>query len=425
MTVSPVTAGLEARIRRAGSGIPRKLQACWPVAAISNSNSSQTSLENAINFGAATGVGVTRARLFRWLRRSLAGLLVLVVAFLALVPIGRYLARAAYEEGKILARRQPIAELIAAPGTDPALRAKLQLVLDARRFAIDSLGLKAADEFTSYSRLDRDTLVLVLSAAYRDSLAFRSWWFPVVGRVPYKGFFDFEQGRREAKQVDADGFDAVLRPASAFSTLGWFNDPLLPTTLSLDSLELANTIIHELVHTTYYAPGEAVFNESLANFVGSRGAERFFRARGQPVAADEVLARWDDERVFGEFWSGLYTALDSAFAAHPGDRPARLIARDTVFSRARLQLRTTLTPRLVTMDSMAIARIRLNTAAVMARRIYLTDLSLFERVYQRTNADIRTTITQLLDLARSDRKAPYDAIRRSLGDVVLPTSADP
>jgi predicted aminopeptidase len=361
---------------------------------------------------------VTRRRVWVWLRRLALGLLVLTAAFLSLVPIGRYLARAGWEEAKILARRKPIVALIADERTDPALRAKLRLVLDARQFAIDSLGLRAKQEFTSFSRLDRDTLVLVLSAAYRDSLAFRQWWFPVVGRVPYKGFFDFEAGKREAKAVDAAGFDAVLRPAAAFSTLGWFNDPILPTTLALDSLELANTVIHELVHTTYYAPGAAVFNESMANFVGSRGAERFFRARGQLTAADDVAQRWQDEMVFGEFWAGLYASLDSAFKAHPGDRAARLLARDTLFTRARVQLRATLPTRLTTMDSTAIARQRLNTASVMARRIYLTDLTLFERVYQRSNSDIRATIAELLTLARSNRKAPYDAVRKSLGVAV-------
>jgi predicted aminopeptidase len=358
---------------------------------------------------------VTRRPALVWLRRSLFAVVLLTAAFLTLVPIGRYLARAAYEEGKILARRTPIAALLADATTDAALRRKLQLVLDARRFAIDSLGLKANQEFTTFSALDRDTLVLVLSAAYRDSLAFRTWWFPVVGRVPYKGFFDFAAGKREAKAVDAAGFDAVLRPAAAFSTLGWFNDPLLPTTLALDSLELANTVIHELVHTTYYAPGQAVFNESVANFVGSRGAERFFRARGQIHTANEVAKRWDEERVFGTFWSGLYTSLDSAFKAHPGDRAARLVARDTVFAHARQLLRTSYAPRLTTMDSSALARIRLNTAAILSRRIYLTDLELFEGVYRREGADIRATIAKLLELARSEPKAPYGAVRKFLG----------
>lgn len=366
---------------------------------------------------------MTRRRAFVLLRRGALALVVLVAAFLSLVPIGRYLARAAWEEGKILARRQPIAALIAAPSTDAVLRAKLQLVLDARRFAIDSLGLTADEEFTTYSRLDRDTLVLVLSAAYRDSLAFRTWWFPVVGSVPYKGFFDFEAGKREAKAVDAAGFDAVLRPASAFSTLGWFNDPLLPTTLSLDTLELANTVIHELVHTTYYAPGQAVFNESLANFVGSRGAERFFRARRQDAAATETVRRWDEERAFGAFWTRLYSALDSAFRANPGDHKLKLLARDSLFRRARAELRAGLGPQVPPMDSAAVSRVRLNTASVLARRIYLTDLELFERVYAAQRSDIRPTIAQLITIAKSDARHPYAALRRHLGEPVVPDSS--
>ena len=92
-----------------------------------------------------------------------------------------------------------------------------------------------------------------------------------------------------AHAATARGFDARLGAASAFSTLGWFNDPLLPTTVRGDSLTLANTVIHELTHNTFYASGGAVFNESFANFVGSRGAERFFRSRGQNAAADEVI----------------------------------------------------------------------------------------------------------------------------------------
>jgi len=132
-------------------------------------------------------------------------------------------------------------------------------VLEARAFAVDSLGLEARRSFTRYTDLGRDTLVLVLSAAHRDRLEPYSWWFPIVGRVPYKGYFDLASARKAADGLRARGFDVYLRPSSAFSTLGWFDDPVLSTTLREDSVDLANTVVHELTHNGFYAPGQAVF----------------------------------------------------------------------------------------------------------------------------------------------------------------------
>src|SRR5262249_3532058 len=155
---------------------------------------------------------------------------VLVVGYLVIAPTGRYVARATWEEAKILAGRRSIAKMVADTTVAPVTRRKLQLVLDARTFAADSLGLKVGHSFATYSQLAHDTLVLVLSVAYRDRLDNYRWWFPVVGSVPYKGYFDFATARAVEQSFQRRGFDTYLRPASAFSTLGWFNDPLVSTT---------------------------------------------------------------------------------------------------------------------------------------------------------------------------------------------------
>jgi predicted aminopeptidase len=341
---------------------------------------------------------------------------VLLGGFLAFTSTGHYLLRAGWEEGKILWRRQPIAELAVDPTTPAPLRAKLGVVLAARAFAGDSLGLRSGKSFTTYSALDRDTLVLLVSGAYRDRLKSYTWWFPIVGRVPYKGYFDFNQARAEYRDLAARGFDANLGVASAFSTLGWFNDPLLPTTLRADSLYVANTVIHELTHNTYYAPGGAVFNESFANFVGARGAERFYLARGQPAAAAEVAARWNDEKVLGRFWASLYAAVDAAFKAHPGDSAsavaARIAARDSLFRAARVQLVQELGPQLKTISLRAIERVRLDNAVLMSRRVYLTDLDLFDTVLSQNRGDLRRTIQAIVAAAKSSDGKPFDALRR-------------
>ncbi len=346
----------------------------------------------------------------------LAALALVLVACLILFPTGRYLLRAGWEEARILARRQSITALVTDSATPPGLRSKLALVLAARQFAHDSLGLATGQSFTTFSPMDRDTLVLVLSGAYRDRLEAHTWWFPVVGRVPYKGYFDFAEAHRQERLLSARGFDARLGAASAFSTLGWFNDPLLPPTLRADSLTLANTVIHELTHNTFYASGGAVFNESFANFVGARGAERFYRARGEAASADEVLARWQDEKVMGRFWADLYARVDSAFKAHPGDEPERIAeriaVRDSLYGEARLHLLHDVGPQLRTISLRSIERVRLDNAILMSRRVYLTDLDAFDAVLAHNGGDLRRAVLGIIAAAKSDRDKPFDALNR-------------
>src|SRR5690242_4928655 len=353
-------------------------------------------------------------------------MLLLLLLYLLLAPTGRYLVRAAWEEARILAHRRAITDIVDDSATSPAMRRKLQIVLAARSFASDSILLRARESFTTFSKLEHDTLVLVLSAAYRDRLKSYSWWFPIVGRVPYKGFFDFGAARSAARTLDHDGFDVYLRPSPAFSTLGWFNDPLVSTSLNADSLDLANTVIHELTHNTFYASGQAVFNESFANFVGSRGSAWFFAARADTASEAEATARWGDDKVMGRFWEKLYHSIDSAYKAHPGENndsaTVRIAARDTVYARARRELVQVLGPQLRTIGPRVLERLRLDNAALMARRIYLTDLDLFDAVYAREKCDLRGTIGKIIELAKSDKKDPYVALRRWVA--AHPTSPD-
>ena len=320
----------------------------------------------------------------------------------AVTPVGRYLVQGAFAEAKILWHRRSISELAADPATTPIVRAKLQLVLDARRFAVDSLGLPAKDAFTKFTQLDHDTLVLVLSGAYRDEMRPVTWWFPVVGRVPYKGFFDFALAQRSEKALAAQGFDTYLRPSPAFSTLGFFNDPLLSTTLGSDSIEIVNTVIHELTHNRFYAKGQAEFNESFASFVGARGAAQFFTSRGDTANARRAIDRWDDELLLGAVWYKTFHTLDSIFAGHPGDsaRVLRLAARDTIYTRTRTLLVDSIGPRLKSIDPRYAARVRLDNAALLARRIYATGLDDFEAVWVREGRNLKRALEAIIATAR-------------------------
>jgi predicted aminopeptidase len=360
----------------------------------------------------------SRSHIRRVFTRGIPAAFGVALVLFALTPTGCYLSRAGWEEAKILGRRRPIAKLVGDSALDSLTRGKLRLVLEARDYARYTLGLDVGESFTTFSPLRRDTLVLVVSAAHRDRLVPYTWWFPIVGRVPYKGFFDFGDARSLASRLAADGYDVYLRPASAFSTLGWFNDPLLSTTLRADSLDLVNTVIHEVTHNSFYAPGQAVFNESFANFVGARGAESFFRARGDTAGARETVRRWEDEKLLAAFWSQLYSTLDSAYKAHPEDRAARLVARDTVYARARAALIAEIGPRLQTFPASYPQRVVLDNAALLARRIYLTDLDLFDRVYRREGEDVGRTIKRVIAIAKAGGDDPFAALKAWLGEEV-------
>jgi predicted aminopeptidase len=240
-----------------------------------------------------------------------------------------------------------------------------------------------------------------------------TWWFPIVGDVPYKGFFDVAAAVQAERRLRDDGFDAYLRPSPAFSTLGFFNDPVLSTSLDADSVYLANTVIHELTHNTFYAADQAVFNESFANFVGSRGAAAFFRSRGDSAAAALSDARWADDTVLGGFWAQVYGALDSAFRAHPGAaaRGQRLAARDTIFARARTRLGAEVAPRIKTFNASYLARLRLDNASLLAWRLYYTDLPVFDAAYVRCGGDLRAAVRQIIAVARVASRNPLAGLR--------------
>jgi predicted aminopeptidase len=355
----------------------------------------------------------TRGKITR--RGILAIAIVGAIAALISAPTGCYLSRGAWEEAKILSRREPISEIVARPGVSEEVRAKLKLVLAARSYAKDSLKLRVKDSFTTYSRLDHDTLVLLLSAAYRDTLKAYTWWFPIVGRVPYKGYFDFDEARRTAEEMKREGFDTYLRPADAFSTLGFFNDPLLSTTLKSDSLSLANTVIHEVTHNTFYASGQAPFNESFAMFVGARGSAAFFRSRGQEEAARKVEERWQDDKLLARFWGSIIRSLDSAYAANPTSKAVRIAARDTVYQRARITLVRDIGPALRTINPRYAERVPLDNAALLARRVYASDLDLFDRIYEREGKDLKRAIGRVIAVARKNKEDPFAGLRSWLG----------
>ncbi|HET7601932.1 MAG TPA: aminopeptidase [Gemmatimonadales bacterium] len=308
----------------------------------------------------------------------------------------RYVTRAGLEETRILQSRESIARLVADSATPPELRSSLQLVLAVRNYA-DSLGLDAGDTYTSYADVGRDTLLLVLQAAPPNCICPFTWKWPIVGRMPYKGFFEADAAQREAARLADRGYDIYLRPSGAFSTLGWFEDPLLSTALTADSMELAATVFHEIAHNSLYVPSATPFNESFAQLVGYRSAERFFRERGDTLDARRAADRWHDEILLGAFYTELTARLDSFYATQP-DSAALDSGRLAEGRWARAQLEGPLRDSLRTYTVGSMPERPVNNARLIGATIYRSHLDWFEAYYQQHDGDLKATVAELKQL---------------------------
>ncbi|HEX9633635.1 MAG TPA: aminopeptidase [Gemmatimonadales bacterium] len=349
-------------------------------------------------------------RLAAWAAAAVVIVLVLAVALSSDV---RFVLRGAYEQGRLMLRRRPLTEALADSTLPAAWRENMRLVIEARAFADTALGLTPGPSFTTFAEVGRDTLVLVLSAAPKHSLDPHRWWFPIVGAVPYRGFFSRARAEAAARDFEARGYDTSLRPASAFSTLGWFKDPLLSTTVRGHRAAVVETVIHEMTHTTLYVPNATPFDESLAHFVGYRGAEAFFRARGDAAAVAWVAGVWRDEIRLGAFYAALVDSLRAAYARHPAG-PALDSVRAHHYGGARARLASGLDGTLERYDGARLAANTLNNATVVATTIYRTRLARFEALYQQNGNSVRQVMERMaaaLDTAGTrDPFAVLDAL---------------
>lgn len=355
------------------------------------------------------------ARRPRLLRVALAGVaLALAAGCWACSPI--YVMKAGLAEMRILRARRPIPEVLADSGVDAATRAKLELVLEARAYAAEELGIDVGDSYTSYTRLESDTLALVLSAAHKDRLVSRTWWFPVVGHVPYKGFFSEADARGEQERLEREGFDTYLRPTAAFSTLGWFDDPVLSTLLDGDDIEVVATVLHELSHQHLFVPGEVGFNESFATFAGRVGAAGLFCSRsreGGPgpdmEACAESVARWRDHQRFSVFVDELVADLEDVYADQATSPETKLERREEVFAAALRRFDARIAPSFEALTFGGFRQRPLNNATLLASVRYYHRLPDFEAFLEAHGSDLRAALAELRARV-SGTEDPFDVL---------------
>jgi len=233
-----------------------------------------------------------------------------------------YLAQAGVGQLEMSLEAQSLRDAMADPETTPRVRGLLLRVGSIKRFG-ERNGLARSDSYTTYADLHRDAAVWVVSACEPLRFEEKRWSFPIVGSVPYLGWFRYASARTFADELAREGWDVDVRQAKAYSTLGWLQDPVLSTMIPEgdEALgELANTLLHESVHATLYVGGQSVFNESVASFVGDRLAERYLEEEVGAGSA-EMRAYLEEERIRERRGAGLQAAYRALERVYASDRP--------------------------------------------------------------------------------------------------------
>jgi len=228
----------------------------------------------------------------------------------------RYYAQAAHGQGSLIVHRRTLDKVIGDSSTTPKLAARLQLAQQARRFATQQLGLPDNRSYTSYVALDRPYVAWNVFAAPRYSIEAVPQCFPVAGCVAYRGWFSEADAKADAARLQAAGDDVWIGGVPAYSTLGWFADPILSSMLRWDDDELVGTIFHELAHQLVYAKGDTAFNESFASFVQNEGLRQWHQSRGDPAPDEHAQAMADE---FTRLVLQLREQLKSLYASGSDD----------------------------------------------------------------------------------------------------------
>jgi predicted aminopeptidase len=213
-------------------------------------------------------------------------------AVVGLALAGCYVLQAARGQAAIMAKREPIDRVVARAKTPAHVRARLEQVVGIREFATRELGLPRNESYTTYADINRPYVVWNVFAAPEFSVEPMQWCFPIAGCVPYRGYFSESSAQRFAARLLRQGYDVHVGGATAYSTLGHFNDPVLSSMVRLDDVQLASIIFHELAHQRFYLAGDASFNEAFATAVEEEGVRRWLLS----AKRDAELERFTDQR---------------------------------------------------------------------------------------------------------------------------------
>ena len=300
-----------------------------------------------------------------------------------------------------MSMRTDISEVLKKPNLDKKTAQKLKLALEAKQFAEKELHLSHTDNYNSYVQLDRPYVTYIVRVALANKLEPKDFWFPIVGSVPYKGYFSKISAEEEAQNYNPQIYDTYVRGASAYSTLGWFDDPILSSMIRYSDAQLVNLIIHETVHATIFIKGHVDFNERLATFIGNLGVRRFYLAKeGSNSSTVQMMdSSLKDEKIFSNFISKEIELLKKWYDENPNHT---LVEKKNRLKEIQTNFKKNVLGQLKVYQYKSFINEPLNNAKILSLATYVQDLSDFQVVFDSFDQDLDQFLKYCHQLEESD-----------------------
>ena len=326
-----------------------------------------------------------------------------------------YYAQAVRGQGELVCKRQRIEAVLADPAQPETLKTRLRLVNELRQFAATDLDLPPGDSYSHYVALDRPMALWVVNAAPEFSLELKSWWYPFVGRFEGRGFFNKQQAEDLADKLGRQGYDVAVSGAPAYSTLGWFADPVLSTFIKFNDADLAELIFHELTHQRLYISGDTTFNESFATATAQAATLKWLTARGNQVASKEYAAsvrRLD--RIIQKF-RNTRDKLDILFSQRHESVASQRRCKADIYQTLHTELKL-----LQNEPGFSVVKNRrrapMNNATLGSIAVYHKHVPAFRKLFENSNQkfpDYFKAVERLGKLPRVERQRALKALHRS------------
>lgn len=306
-----------------------------------------------------------------------------------------YLISGATEQIRILSKRTPIKKVIKSGKLKEDVTLKLEYALKASNYA-EQINLNCKNNFKTFVKLDRPFVSYLVIASEKDELKLKEWSFPLVGSFPYLGFFSEKKALRYEAKLIKKNYDTFIRGASAYSSLGWFNEPILSSMIRGPRENLAETIFHECFHGTFFMKNNVELNEQLAVFVAHKSLLNFLKDFPNLILQEKNA--WNDQKLFSLFLKNILNKTETYYSEGK-------LSREEIFRKIKIEYSTKLKPKLKVLnyDSIFLDE-NLNNAKLLAFKTYFYNFEQLETVF---DLEFNNNIIKMINYFKALEKKSY------------------